>query len=217
MDITVTRARTPVRRRLLTVSGAAGAAYVLSWIAGLAVPAPSPKFTASGAEIAAAVSGHQAAMAVQFALTEGLPAIGLAVVAIALARAARAAGATAAARLAAIAGLAASVISLTQFALGLALVRASASGTAHLLFDSLNRLDGVKMLTLAVLALAGATSGVLPWWLRWAAVPLAVVIAASGVVFLLLVQSLAVLAAPALVLLLVFIACTGAALGRAGR
>src|SRR5690349_14034769 len=99
MDITVTRARTPVRRRLLTVSGAAGAAYVLSWIAGLSVPAPSPKFTASGAEIAAAVSGHQAAMAVQFALTEGLPAIGLAVVAIAPARAARAAGATVAARL----------------------------------------------------------------------------------------------------------------------
>jgi hypothetical protein len=48
-----------------------------------------------------------------------------------------------------------------------------------------------------------------------------VVIAASGVVFLLLVQSLAVLATPALVLLLVFIAgtgvVTGAAHGQAGR
>ncbi len=37
--------------RLLTVAGVAGIAYTLSWIAGLAVTAPSPKLTASGAEI----------------------------------------------------------------------------------------------------------------------------------------------------------------------
>ena len=74
------------RRRLLTVTGVAGIGYALSWIAGLSVPAPMPKLTASGDQIAAAVAGHGTAVAAQFALTEGLPAAGLAVVSIALAR-----------------------------------------------------------------------------------------------------------------------------------
>jgi hypothetical protein len=38
----------PGHRRLLTVSGLAGVGYSLSWIAGLAVPAPSPGFGAAG-------------------------------------------------------------------------------------------------------------------------------------------------------------------------
>jgi hypothetical protein len=80
----------PGHRRLLTVSGLAGVGYSLSWIAGLAVPAPSPGFGASGTEIVAALSGHGPAVAAQFALTEGLPAAGIAVIAVALARTARA-------------------------------------------------------------------------------------------------------------------------------
>ena len=52
----------------------AGAGYTLSWIAGLAVPAPSPAFGASGATIVAALRGHGPALAAQFTLTEGLPA-----------------------------------------------------------------------------------------------------------------------------------------------
>ena len=64
-------------------------AFTLSWIASLAIPAPSPKLTASGAEITAALAGHETAVAAQFALTEGLPAAGLAIVPVALARAAR--------------------------------------------------------------------------------------------------------------------------------
>ena len=39
------------RRRLLTVTGVAGIGYALSWIAGLSVPAPSPKLTASGTKM----------------------------------------------------------------------------------------------------------------------------------------------------------------------
>jgi hypothetical protein len=34
-------------RHRLTVTGVAGIGYTLSWIAGLSVPAPSPKLTAS--------------------------------------------------------------------------------------------------------------------------------------------------------------------------
>ena len=76
------------RRRLLTVTGVTGIAFTLSWIAGLAIPAPSPKLTASGTEITAALAGHGTAVAAQFAVTEGLPAAGLAIISVALARAA---------------------------------------------------------------------------------------------------------------------------------
>ncbi len=202
------------RRRLLTVTGLAGIGYALSWIAGLSVPAPSPKLTASGAEIAAAFAGHGTAVAAQFTLTEGLPAAGLAIVSIALARAAHRSGAASAARVALIAGVAAALISLLQFVLGAVLAGTSAPGTAHLLYDAVNRLDGVKMLALAVLAVAAVASGILPRWLRYAGIALAITITASGIAYLLLLPSLASLAVyPAGVLLLVFITGTGITLG----
>jgi hypothetical protein len=197
------------RRRLLTVTGVTGIAFTLSWIAGLAVPAPSPGFGTSGAEIVASLSGHGPAVAAQFALTEGLPAAGIAVIAVALARTARRSGSTAAARFALVAGLAAAVISVLQFGLGVALTATSAPGPAHLLFTSVDRLDGVKMLALAVLGAAAATMTALPRWLRWTGIALAVAITCSGLVYLLLIASLAAAAGPALVLLLAFMTGCG--------
>jgi hypothetical protein len=201
------------RRRLLTVTGVTGIAYTLSWIAGLAVAAPSPRLTASGAQIAAAFAEHETAVAAQFALTEGLPAAGLATIAIALARAARKSGAAAAGRAALIAGAAAALISLLQCVLGEVLAGTASPGTAHLLYDAVNRLDGVKMFALAVLGVAGAASGVLPRWLWYTGIALAIAIAASGIAYLLLLQGLAILAIPSGVLLLVFITGTGIVLG----
>jgi hypothetical protein len=205
------------RRRLLTGTGVIGIGYTLSWIAGLSIAAPSPKLTAPGAEIAAALAGHGTAVATQFALTEGLPAAGLAIVSIALARAARDSGAGTTARFAATAGMAAALISFTQFVLGTVLVGTTAPGTAHLLYDAVNRLDGVKMLALAILGVAGAAAGLLPWWLRYVGIALAIAITASGIAYLLLLPGLAIMAAPALVLLLIFITGTGVVLRTASR
>jgi hypothetical protein len=203
-------ASTGRRRRLLTVTGAIGIGYTLSWIAGLAVPAPSPKFGASGAQIVSAIAGHAPALALQFALTEGLPAAGIAVVAIALAR-------VTGSQLARVAGVTAAVISALQFCLGLWLAATSSPATAHVLYQMVNRMDGVKMLALAVLGAAGAAALALPRWLRYAGAALAVAIAASGVAYLLLLQSLALLAGPALVLLLIFITGAGIWLGGSVR
>src|SRR2546421_11433079 len=88
------------RRWWLTVPGLAGIGYTLSWVAGLAVPVPSPRLGASGPEVVAALAGHGPAVAAQFALTEGLPAIGIAVISVALARFARHRRSPAASRLA---------------------------------------------------------------------------------------------------------------------
>jgi len=57
----------------------------------------------------------------------------------------------------------------------------------------------------------------LPRWLRYTGTALAVAIAASGVAYLLLLQSLALLAGPALVLLLIFITGAGIWLGGSVR
>ena len=201
------------RRRLITVPALAGLGYTLSWIAGLAVPAPSPGFGATGTEIVAALSGHGPAVAAQYALTEGLPAAGIAVIAVTLARTARRRGEPLAARFALVAGLTAAVISAVQFGLGLALTGISAAEPARLLSRSVDRLDGAKMLALAVLGVAAATMAFLPRWLRWTGISLAVAITCSGVVYLLLIAPLAAAAGPALVLLLAFMTGCGIMIG----
>jgi hypothetical protein len=201
------------RRLLLTVPALAGLGYTLSWIAGLAVPAPSPGFGATGAGIVAALSGHGPAVAAQYALTEGLPAAGIAVITVALARTARRHGETLAARFALVAGLTAAIISAAQFGLGLALAAIPAPGPAHLLSTSIDRLDGAKMLALAVLGAAAAVMTVLPRWLRWTGIALAVAITCSGLVYLLLIAPLAAAAGPALVLLLAFMTGCGIMIG----
>jgi len=199
-------------RWLLTAPGAAGVGYTLSWLAGLAVPAPSPGMHASGPAVAAALHGHGPALAAQFTLTEGLPAIGIAVVAAALARTLRAHAPTGA-RVALVCGLTAAVISALQFAAGLVLAASSSPSLVHALNQGLDRMDGVKMLVLAVLAASGAVPGVLPRWLRWTGAALAVAITCSGLVYLLLVSQFGVLAGPALVLLLAFITGCGIMIG----
>jgi hypothetical protein len=193
-----------------------GVAYTISWIAGLAVNAPSPKLGASGPEIVSQLTGHAASEIANFVLTEGLPAVGLAVVSVALARAIRGSGATRGGLIALITGAIAATISLTQCFLGVALVRASAPGSTHLLWELVDRLDGIKMFMLAILALAAAVTTVLPRWMRYVSGALAISIAGSGLAYLFLLNSLASLAYVAGVPLLVFIPGAAFTLRRAG-
>ncbi|MEV6073066.1 hypothetical protein AB0L82_41540 [Nocardia sp. NPDC052001] len=199
---------------LTSLPAVVGIAYSGSWIAGLAVGAPAPVFADSGSDIVRELSGHSTAFTTQFLLTEGLPAIGLAVVSVALARSARS---PLVARLAAVSGVAAAVISFTQFLLGVALAGTGSPDTAHLLFELVSRFDGVKMFLLAGLGVAAVLSGLLPRWLRYTAIAMAVAIAASGIGYLFLIQSLATLAYVSGPLLLVFITGTGVALSRKDR
>jgi hypothetical protein len=106
------------------------------------------------------------------------------------------------------------VLSAAMAVTGIALAWTTAPGPAHLMYQLANRTDGVKMLLLAGLAAAAAAAPVLPRWLRWTAAATSITITVSGVLYLLLVQSTANLAAaPALILLLAFITGTGLVLG----
>ncbi len=216
----------------------------MSWVAGLALPVPNLAPTASAAEIIARYGPHQALVQAQFALTEGLPALGLAVVAFLLAGVARRSGSAAGAatgrtraRVLTAAGTVAATISVAQYALGVMLAgwaqsdntAGHAAGHASALWQAVNRLDGVKMFALTGLAAAAvaltAPSGPLPRWLRYASLTLAVSIAISGVAYLFLIQDLAFMADVAGLALLVWVTGMGLALGgipgrapgRAGR
>jgi len=215
----------PRRRGLLTVPAVAGLAYTASWLAGLAIAPSSTSVRSTGAAVVAGYSGHEGAAVVQFVLTEGIASLALAVVVICLGRAGLRAGGGAAARLMVGAGAAAAAVGLVQCVLGVYLtvsvVPADHASTAAAVSDALNRLDGVKMFLLAVMAVAGTAlarqTGLLPRWLRWTGVALAIAITASGIGYALLNNTFALAAWLSLPLLLAWVTGTGIVLGRAGR
>ena len=200
-----------VRRRLLTVTGVAGIGYALSWIAGLSVRRPArnspppeprslPRWPGTGPPWPRSTPSPRGACRRAGHRLDRLGPGGTQ------------SGAGAATRVRPRAGVAAALISLLQFALGAVLAGTASPGTAHLLYDAVNRLDGVKMLALAILAWPPPRRGCCPaGGVHRDA--LAIAITASGVAYLLLLQNLAILAVPAGVLLLVFITGTGIALG----
>ncbi|HEY2791946.1 MAG TPA: hypothetical protein VGJ28_06305, partial [Micromonosporaceae bacterium] len=179
--------------------------------AGLSVFSSSTDVRSTGAQIVAADSGHAAAVATQFALTEGASSIALAVVAVALGRFLG----SSAGRIVTIAGLVASGIALVQCALGILLaVSLSHPGRVGTLTDTVNRMDGVKMFVLAVMAVAAIAGDRLPRWLRWVGLALAVAIIASGVGYAFLNTTLATAAWLSLPLLLVFVSGAGIVISR---
>lgn len=217
--------RTPWRRGLLRAPAVAGLAYTASWLAGLAVAPSSTSVRSAGAQVVAGYAGHEGAAAAQFLLTEGTASLALAVVAIALGRAGLRAGAGRLARLARGTGTAAAAVALVQCALGLYLtlsvVPAGHASAAAAVTEAVNRLDGVKMFLLAGMAVAGTMmarrTGLLPRWLQWSGVALAIAITVSGIGYALLDNTFALAAWLSLPLLLAWVTGAGIALGRTGR
>jgi hypothetical protein len=172
--------------------------------------------------VVAGYAGHEVAGIAQFVLTEGVAAVCLAVVALAVGRAGRHSGLG---RLTAVTGLVAAALSLAQGVLGAYLVgwlapagRSDAAGTV---FETINRVDGVKLFVLAVMAAAGVglarRAGVLPRWLGYVGLALAVAMVASGVGYLLLIGAAAQAAYVSLPLLLIWVTGAGLALARTRR
>jgi hypothetical protein len=206
---------------LITRPAVAGIVYVVAWVAGLAVWPSNLAVSASDAKVVDSYSSHEAAAVTQYLLVEGLAGIALAFVVLALGQAARQRGAERLGRAALIVGLGAATLSVIQAVLGVVLAGSAVpdgdADRAGFLFDLINRLDGVKMLALAALAIAGiglVRRGVLPRWLGYTGALLAGALAVSGAGYLLLNRTLAEAAAVSLVLLLVWVPGTGIALAR---
>jgi hypothetical protein len=209
----------------MAVPALAGIAYAASWVAGLSVAPSSTSVRPTGSAVLASYAGHFGAATAQFVLTEGTASVLLGVVVVALGRAGLRAGARRSAWLTLGAGLTAAAIGIVQCGLGLYLtssvVPAGRAGEAAALTDLISRLDGVKMLLLAATAIAAAAmarrTGLLPRWLQWTGLALAVAIIASGIGYVLLIGSLALAAWVSLPLLLVWVTSVGILLARPGR
>jgi hypothetical protein len=211
-------------RGLITAPAVPGIAYATGWILGLAVWPSNLDVAASDIKVLATYRAHQGAALTQYVLVEGVAAIALAVVVIALGRAARRRGADRFGAVTVIAGLTAAVLSLVECALGLLLAGSAApdreAARAGRLFDLINRLDGVKMLALAAMAVAGVglvRLARLPRWLGYAAALLTVALLGSGAGYLLLKTTLAQAAYISGPLLLVWVTGAGIALARTHR
>jgi hypothetical protein len=202
---------------------AGGYVHAAGWVAGLAVGwGATPEAGDSHAEIATAYADHPAQAIGQALLTHGVAAAGLAVVAAGLLRWARRTGSRAA-RTAGWAGTAAAALACVQLLLELVSVPGAdpaSPGTAGTLFDAGQRVDGVKMFALAVLA-AGACAAtrhatLLRRWESLTGWALAAAITLSGIGYVLLSDALMPVAFVSLPLLLVWIVALGTALARAG-
>jgi hypothetical protein len=212
------------RRSWITAPTVAGIAYTTAWVLGLAVWPSNLDVAASNVKVVATYSTHQREAIAQYLLIEGVAAIALAVVVVALGRAARRRRAPQLGRVMVVTGLTAVALSLAQCALGLLLAGSFApngeTDRAGALFDLINRMDGVKMFALAAMAAAGVglvRRKVLPRWLGYTAAALTVTLIASGAGYLLLNTTLAQAVFVSGPLLLVWVTGAGVTLGRTNR
>jgi hypothetical protein len=177
---------------------AAGVAYLVAWITGLAAWPVNLPLNATAAQTTASYAAHPTQAVVQYLLVEGLAGLMLGIV-LGCALLPRLRGGNALrARGAVVFGAVAVGISLAQCALGLVLTGAATGHDVSRcgdLSDLVNRLDGVKMLALvgaaALLAAPDGRAPALPRWLRAVAVPLGASLIASGYAYLALSQPLA--------------------------
>jgi hypothetical protein len=211
----LTSVRTPLLARPPAV---AGVIYVSAWLTGLAVLPSGPALDAAGRELALHYAGNSAAVAVQSLLVHGVAGVSLVAVALGVARV----GGTVRrpARLLVVAAVTAAVLSAVQMAAGLVAattVGAGAAGRAASLFSVVGRVDGLKMLALAAMVAAGVTlarHAILPRWLAWVGYALVAFLVPAAVGHLFMSAPLATSAAPALILLLVWVCGAGIAVAR---
>jgi hypothetical protein len=200
--------------------GVAGLAYVVAWVAGLAIWPVNLALNATAGQVAASYRAHPAQAVAQYLLIEGLAGVLLGLVLVCVLRAARDRVGRRAAGPAALSAIAV-LTSLSQCVIGLFITAAATAGrTARCgqLSDLVNRLDGVKMLALAAAAAwLAVTVTVLPRWLRALAVPLGLALIASGCAYLTRSNALAWTAFISGPLLLLWVAGAGLALTATAR
>lgn len=200
-------------RRWVAISGLV---FVLAWVIGLLMEPGGPATTASAIDVASYYRAHQAAQHVQSYLIDGVAGIALLTFAAALHAVFRSLGEAFSAPASVVfgAGIAAGSVSLVQAAIGEAIVNpgllasTDVSGV-RLLFILLNEADTFKLLALALLAAVVAwlalQTRVLPAWIGWLGVLLAILLFVGGLSFVLGSDALYFVLYVALPLLLVWV------------
>ncbi|GAA2961313.1 MULTISPECIES: hypothetical protein [Streptomycetaceae] len=205
----------------VTAARAAGYTHAAAWTVGLAIAwGDTPAAGDTQVRIATAYADQPVQTIAQAVLVHGVAAAGLLVVGSGLLGWARRTG-NATARFAGWAGTAAAVLAAVQLVLELIAVSGAdpaSPGRTAALFEAVQRVDGVKMFTLAALAAAACASSrhgsLLRGWESVTGWALAATITVSGIGYLLPATGLSPAAFLSLPLLLIWIAALGAALAR---
>ena len=169
-----------------------GIAYVLAWVIGLALASSGPKPDASASRVTSYFARHEhTAMGGHLFVDgiAGLALIGIALLVLDLLGKDR--SVLRLVRLAFFAGLAAAAVSLAQFVVGETFTYDAAHGgnpsTVRSLFVTLNNLDTVKIVLLAIMigavGVAGRRTGTLPRWFTTSSIVFAPLLAISGFAF----------------------------------
>jgi hypothetical protein len=180
----------------------AGSGFVAAWLVGLVVNPSGPAIDATDGEVAAHYASHGMAALASELLIHGVAAVCLAVVVTAVVAHARRTGRPF--RLFRATGYAAAGVSAVQVLAGTAAVAATGATFVGTMFDTLDRLDGVKLLLLSVAVFASIR--ILGGWAARVAFVLLVTLFLGGLGYLFLQPALALAAGPALLLLLVWVA-----------
>jgi len=187
----------------VVVSGAAATVFVLAWIAGLLTPIPDITAQMDAAEVDALASGS-GPLLIQVILVHGIAGLALALLVLAVA------GRSGIPQTTRILGVIAGALSFGQLACEFVVWSGSNPGEADIWWTVALRLDGVKMLVIAVLMmLLLRRTRVVASITLLAAVSIAV----SGIGYLLQYPPLMLVAFVSLPLLLVWAALTGWLLG----
>ena len=190
----------------------AGVAYVGAWIVGLTAFGAGPASDASNADVARYFADHRALSAAQSLLIHGVAAVALFAVIAAVART------RTTPRAARTAGLVAVGLSLGQCVLDLWRSLVSTGSTTTTLVHTIDRIDGFKMLALAVMIEVSVTglrhSGIIGRRMATTGKIAAVALIVSGLAYAGAVSSLLVSAEVSLLLLLTWVGYLGFATAR---
>jgi len=175
MSTTLTAAPT-ARRTRTTALIPAGAAYVTSWIAGLALAPKAPDHNADTQAVHAFYADHATQVTTSAFLVHGSAGIALAALALGLGRTLTAAGGRRRAIVGT--GLAAAALSVTQFLMATAAAAGVSPTWSRAIFQGIDFTDAVKLTLLAAFAMlatrAARATNMTPRWVTatsWALAP----------------------------------------------
>ncbi|MGZ4724500.1 MAG: hypothetical protein ACXV8L_09845 [Ilumatobacteraceae bacterium] len=213
MTATLTLTDVPIGDRTIRRSAkVAGFTYVGAWVVGLTAFGVGPAADATDGEIARYFAGHRAVSAVQSLLIHGVAAAALLAVLIAAQHAGRST------RSAHNAGLIAVGLSMVQCVLDVWRSTVSTGSTTADLVHAIDRIDGLKMFALA--AMIGASvnmfrsTGLIGKKMTIVGKVAAPALIVSGVAYAGHLLGLMVSADLSLLLLLIWVGCTGVAIAR---
>lgn len=168
-----------------------GFLYVIVWVIGLSIPTGTLSASMSNAELQQVLLANQLARLVQVYLIDGIAGIAILLFAVAAASLFQSAEEKPLARVVLSAGVVAGTISLVQAAVQQTLVNPDLLASAETPFRTLlvlvNQIDTFKLMALALLSMStsilGMRARLIPAWVNWLGVLLALALILGGLSF----------------------------------